>query len=77
MVSEWIRRDIDGERIAFETPRPQEYEGDMSDFPYFTEPKWSVIDSLRISLSNLAALFLWNVFLFVAAHYVFVKRDLR
>jgi ABC-type transport system involved in multi-copper enzyme maturation permease subunit len=72
-----IRRDIDGERVTFETPSPQEYEGDMSDFPYFTEPKWSVIDSLRLGLSNLAALFLWNVLLFVAAHYVFVKRDLR
>lgn len=72
-----IRRDIDGERVTFETPSPQEYEGDMSDFPYFTESKWSVIDSLRLSLSSLAVLFLWNVLLFVAAHYVFVKRDLR
>lgn len=67
-----------GERwVRISSPMPEYYRGDMSDFPHFTEPEWSVVDSLRTSLSNLLILFLWNVFLFSAAHYAFMKRSLR
>lgn len=67
----------DGERIEVSSPQAEEYKGDMSDFPYFEEPKWSAMDSLRISLGNLGILFLWNIFLFVITHYIFMKRSLR
>jgi ABC-type transport system involved in multi-copper enzyme maturation permease subunit len=59
------------------SPAPEHYKGDMSDFPYFSEPRWSVTDSLRVSLNNFAILFLWNILLFISAHYIFVKRSLR
>jgi len=67
---------IDGKEITFHAGPPI-YKGDLSDFPHFSEPEWSVIDSLRSSLSNLFVLFLWNAILFIMAHYVFVKRGLR
>jgi ABC-type transport system involved in multi-copper enzyme maturation permease subunit len=67
---------IDGKEITFHAGPPP-YKGDLSDFPHFNEPEWSIIDSLRTSLNNLLILFLWNAVLFVAAHYVFVKRSLR
>ncbi len=70
-------RTVNGKQLHVGSPHPEQYGGDMSDFPFFSEPKWSVIDSLRASLINLFVLFLWNVVLFVAAHYVFVKRSLR
>lgn len=72
-----IWRNIDGKRVEFRATRPEPYEGDMSDFPYFTESRWTIVDSLRISLNNLAVLLLWNVVLFVTAHYVFVRRSLK
>jgi hypothetical protein len=70
-------RYIDGKNFMITSPRPELYRGDMSDFPYFTERQWSIIDSLRVSLDDLAVLFLWNILFFVAAHYIFVKRSLR
>jgi len=72
-----IGKDLGDKRVVIQSPRPESYKGDMSDFPHFSEPKWSIADSLRASLSNLAILFLWNVLFFLAAHYIFVKRSLR
>ena len=69
--------DVGGERIVVESPQAEDYRGDMSDFPHFNEPAWSIIDSLRVSLINLAILLLWNILFFMAAHYIFVKRSLR
>ena len=64
-------------KVVIQTPRPKGYKGDMSDFPHFSEPRWYIMDSLRVSLNNLAILFFWNALLFVSAHYIFVKRSLR
>jgi ABC-type transport system involved in multi-copper enzyme maturation permease subunit len=64
-------------KVVSSSPRPERYKGDMSDFPHFGEPRWSIVDSLRTSLNNLTIIFLWNVLFFLAAHYVFVKRSLR
>ncbi|MFC1713808.1 ABC transporter permease subunit [Candidatus Poribacteria bacterium] len=72
-----IGRDLGGKRVVSQSPRPERYKGDMSDFPHFSEPRWSIADSLRTSLGNMAILFLWNVLFFLAAHYIFVKRSLR
>lgn len=70
-------RYIGGKNIMFSSPWPVQYKGDMSDFPYFSEQRYSVIDSLRLSLVNLAILFLWNVLFFLSAHYAFIRRSLR
>jgi len=72
-----MSRNIGGKEVYATSPRPEEYKNDMSGFPYFAEPRWSIMDSLRTSLHNLAILFLWSILFFVAAHYVFVKRSLR
>jgi ABC-type transport system involved in multi-copper enzyme maturation permease subunit len=68
---------VNGKSLHVRSPRPEQYRGDMSDFPYFSEQRQSIMDSLSVSLTNLAILFLWNVLFFVAAHYVFVRRSLR
>jgi len=67
----------DGQVFSIRSPQPEEYKGDMSDFPNFTEQHWSVPDSLRISLINLTILFLWNALFFLGAHFIFVKRSLK
>ncbi len=72
-----FNRNVGGKKLYARSPHPKEYKGDMSDFPYFTERRWSITDSLRIGLSELAILFLWNILFFVTAHYVFAKRSLR
>ena len=79
-ISQWnfsASRSVGGQTFEISSPRPEAYRGDMSDFPYFSERPWSVLDSLRISLINLTIIFLWNALFFVAAHYIFVKRSLR
>jgi hypothetical protein len=70
-------QNLGDKKVVLQTPWPESYKGDMSDFPHFSEPRWSIIDSLRVSLNNLAILFFWNILLFVSAHYIFVKRSLR
>jgi ABC-type transport system involved in multi-copper enzyme maturation permease subunit len=70
-------REVAGKKFVVRTPSPEAYKGYMSDFPYFSERRWSIIDSLRSNLDNLFILFLWNILFFVAAHYVFLKRSLR
>jgi ABC-type transport system involved in multi-copper enzyme maturation permease subunit len=72
-----MSRTVNGKSLYVRSPRPEQYKGDMSDFPYFSEQRQSIMDSLRVSLTNLAILFFWNVLFFVAAHYVFVRRSLR
>ena len=72
-----MSRKVNGKELYIQSPHPEHYNGDMSDFPYFEEPHWSIADSLRSSLSNLLILFLWNIILFMTAHYIFVKRSLR
>ncbi|MFC1715260.1 ABC transporter permease subunit [Candidatus Poribacteria bacterium] len=76
-MSQWkTRHTIDGRTVRFRTPVPGEYRGNMDDFPFFSEPEWSIMNSLSINLSNLAILLLWNIILFMAAHYAFVNRSL-
>jgi ABC-type transport system involved in multi-copper enzyme maturation permease subunit len=72
-----MSRTINGKELYVTSPSPKQYKGDMSDFPYFNEAHWAITDSLRTSLSNLFILFLWNVVLFVTAHYIFARRSLK
>ena len=72
-----MSRAINGKELYVTSPSPEQYKGDMSDFPYFNEAHWAITDSLRTSLSNLFILFLWNVVLFVTAHYIFARRSLK
>lgn len=72
-----MTRTINSKQIHVRSPHPEQYKGGMSDFPYFHEQHWTIMDSLRTCLNNLGILFLWSVALFVSAHYIFVKRSLR
>lgn len=69
--------DIDGKSTRFHRTGIKSYEGDMSDFPDFNEPKPSIIDSFRSSFNNLLILFLWNFAFFALAHYTFIKRNIK
>lgn len=68
---------INGKSIYIESPRPEEYQGDKSDFPRFVESEPSLASSLRSALFDIAALMLWNIFLAILAFSSFLYKDIR
>ena len=68
---------INGKSVFIQSPQPEEYEGDKSDFPYFVESKPSIARSLRDALFDLAGLLLWNLVLAVLAFSAFLRCDVR
>ncbi len=69
--------DFKGERIQLRSPRPQEYNGDKSDFPRFVERKPSPGRSLQRALFDLAGIMLWNIVLAGLAFSAFLRADVR
>lgn len=68
---------INGKSVYIGSPRPEEYQGDKSDFPRFTETQPSLVHSLREALLDLAGLILWNLVLAMLAFSVFLRTDVR
>jgi ABC-type transport system involved in multi-copper enzyme maturation permease subunit len=68
---------LNGKQIQIQSPFPQEFQGDKSDFPNFPESKLGLLDSLSSGLWNIAALLIWNIILAVFAFSAFVRADVR
>ena len=68
---------FNGERINIETPEPEQFQGDMSDFPVFTPPEISIIQRMHDAFNDLAALLLWNLVLAMGAFLAFNRADVR
>jgi ABC-type transport system involved in multi-copper enzyme maturation permease subunit len=68
---------IEGKAVTIESPRPEEYQGDKSDFPQFTETRPSLGDGLKKAFFDLASLLIWNIVLAVGAFAAFLKADVR
>jgi len=66
-----------GKKILVRSPRPQEYQGDKSDFPKFAERRPSVGEGLKSALGDLAGLIIWNIILAGLAFSVFIRMDVR
>lgn len=68
---------LDGKYISLRSPYPQEYTGDKSDFPRFTESRASLLDGLGNALWNIAGLLVWNILLAGLAFSAFLRTDVR
>jgi len=66
-----------GKRIILRSPRPEEYQGDKSDFPRFSPSRPSVKQSLHYALLDISGLVLWNLVLAMAAFAAFSRSDVR
>ena len=66
-----------GEYVNIRSPQPEEYQGDKSDFPHFTESRPSIGRNLRSALFDLAGLLIWNLGLAIMAIVAFFKCDVR
>lgn len=71
------RIELNGKPIHIGSPRPEEYNGDKSDFPRFEESQPSIVRSLKNALLDLAGLILWNLVLAVLAFAAFIRCDIR
>ncbi len=68
---------IGGKSVHIESPRPEEYQGDKSDFPQFAESQPSLAQSLKNALFDIAGLIVWNLFLAALAFSAFLRADVR
>ncbi len=68
---------LNGKDIYLESPQPQEYEGDKSDFPRFMETKPTLLEGLEGGLWDIAGLLIWNIILAGLAFLAFLRTDVR
>ncbi len=68
---------LNGKYINLQSPQPQEYRGDKSDFPKFTERRPTLGTALESALGDLAGLLIWNVILAGLAFSAFLRADVR
>ena len=68
---------LDGKYIDLQSPFPQEYQGDKSDMPRFSESRPSLVDGLHNGLWDIAGLLVWNILLAGLAFSVFLRTDVR
>jgi len=68
---------IGDKAVNISSPRPEEYEGDKSDFPTFTETRPSLGYGLKKALTDLVGLMIWNIILAVFAFAAFLRADVR
>lgn len=69
--------DISGKPVYIDSPSPEEYQGDKSDFPQFIETQLPLIHSLKDVLFDLVGLILWNLVLALMAFSAFLHSDVR
>jgi ABC-type transport system involved in multi-copper enzyme maturation permease subunit len=68
---------LNGKYINLQSPFPQEYAGDKSDFPKFSESRPPLIDGLHNGLWDIAGLLVWNIILAGLAFSAFLRTDVR
>jgi ABC-type transport system involved in multi-copper enzyme maturation permease subunit len=68
---------LNGKYIDLSSPFPQEYQGDKSDFPKFSESRPALVDGLRSGLWDIAGLIIWNILLAGLAFSAFLRTDVR
>lgn len=68
---------LNGKYIDLSSPFPEEYRGDKSDFPRFSETRPSFVDGLHNGLWDIAGLLVWNILLAGLAFSAFLRTDVR
>ena len=69
--------ELKGEYINLSSPRPEEYTGDKSDFPYFTESKPSIARNISEAILDLGGLLFWCLITAILAFFAFLRCDVR
>ncbi len=69
--------ELNGKTIFLRSPSPEDYQGDKSDFPKFTETTWRFSDRLTNALLDSAGLLLWNLLLAALALIAILRSDVR
>jgi hypothetical protein len=68
---------VNGKYIDISSPYPEEYQGDMSDFPQFAESGPNLAGNIQEAFLDLAGLSLWNLALAVLAFWSISRCDVR
>jgi hypothetical protein len=68
---------VNGKYINIDSPYPQEYEGDKSDFPHFAESSPNLAGNIQEAFLDLAGLSLWNLILAMLAFWAISRCDVR
>jgi ABC-type transport system involved in multi-copper enzyme maturation permease subunit len=68
---------VNGKYIDISSPRPQEYEGDKSDFPQFVESNPNLAHNVQEAVLDLAGLSLWNLVFAGLAFWAISRCDVR
>ncbi len=79
-VSEWSfgsSVSLNGKHVNIDSPYPEEYHGDMSDFPQFIESRPSLSHNVQEAALDLAGLSLWNLVLAGLAFWAVSRCDVR
>lgn len=69
--------ELKGRDVFIGSPHAEEYQGDKSDFPLFTETRRSAGDVLQNALVDCEGLLLWNIVLAAAAFGAISRSDVR
>jgi ABC-type transport system involved in multi-copper enzyme maturation permease subunit len=72
-----VSSEIKGETVRLESPHPEEYTGDKSDFPRFQESQPSLLRGVQKALWDMAGLLAWVIVLTVLAFTSFLRTDVR
>jgi ABC-type transport system involved in multi-copper enzyme maturation permease subunit len=68
---------VNEKHIYISSPQPQEYQGDKSDFPQFTESRPNLTHNVQEAVLDLAGLSLWNLVLAGLAFWAISRCDIR
>ena len=69
--------EVQGKQVFIGSPRPEEYRGDKSDFPWFVERPRPIGEGLQNALPDSAGLLLWNIVLACGAIGAMMRSDVR
>ena len=68
---------LNGKHINIESPHPEEYQGDKSDFPQFVESDPNLAHNIQEAALDLAGLSVWNLVLAGLAFWAVSRCDVR
>jgi len=68
---------IGGKEVFFRSPMAEEYRGDTSDFPMFTESHPDILRSMKAALLDMTGIFLWNILLALGLFLAVLRADVR
>ncbi|MEJ2705322.1 MAG: ABC transporter permease subunit, partial [Sedimentisphaerales bacterium] len=68
---------VNGKHVNIESPHPEEYQGDKSDFPQFIESSPNLAHNVQEAALDLAGLSVWNLVLAGLAFWAVSRCDVR